>query len=166
MKKMLPIFIAIVIIVGGGAFYGGMKYGESQKVPNGRNGLQAFGNFPQGSGQRAGGAGGQGRAFGGANATGGEIISADDKSITVKLPTGGSKIIFFSDSTKITKSVDGSTADLTAGQTIMASGTANSDGSITAETIQLRPAIIQINGGTNANTNTNTNAPTPAPSNQ
>jgi hypothetical protein len=146
MKKMLPIFIAIVIIVGAGAFYGGMKYGESRKVTIGRNGFQTFaGNFPQGAGQRPAGANGQGRAFDGANATSGEIISADDKSVTVKLPDGGSKIIFFSDSTKITKSADGSTADLTVGQTIMANGTANQDGSITAQTIQLRSGSLTPN---------------------
>lgn len=159
MKKMLPIFIAIVIIVGGGAFYGGMRYGESQKSSAARNGFQTFtGNFPQGSGQRQGG---QGRAFGGANATSGEIISADDKSVTVKLPNGGSKIIFFSGSTKVTKSVDGSAADLTVGQTIMANGTANSDGSITADTIQLRPALPAGATGANGNTNANTNSPAP-----
>jgi len=158
MKKFLPIFIAIVIIVGGGSFYGGMKYAESKKSAAGaRNGFANFGNLTPDQQQRFGQVGGTGRTgarLGGANVTSGEIISADDKSVTVKLPDGGSKIIFFSESTKITKSVDGSVADLTAGETIMANGTANQDGSITAETIQLRPIVPENNA---ANTNSNNN---------
>ena len=82
--------------------------------------------------------------------TAGEIISKDNpeggqasygasKSVTIKIPNGGSKIIFFSDSTEINKSARGSADDLEIGKTISISGSANPDGSITAETIQLRP---------------------------
>ena len=150
MKKFLPGFIAIVIIVGGGAFYGGMKYGESGKVSAARNGFPDFGKVSLEDGQRfSGGAGGRGA---GANFTNGEIISLDDKSVTVKLPDSGSRIIFFSDSTKITKSTEGTVEDLKVGETVLASGTANDDGSITAETIQLRPSMAE--NPTNANTNT------------
>ncbi|MFA5413634.1 MAG: hypothetical protein WC348_03785 [Patescibacteria group bacterium] len=138
MKNFLPIFIAIVIIVGGGAFYGGMKYGENKKISGARDGFADFKNFPSGGQARLGSPGGK---VGGVNFTNGEIISTDDKSVTIKLPDGGSKIIFFSDSTKITKSLEGTAADLVAGETIAANGTANQDGSITAETIQLRPAM-------------------------
>lgn len=149
MKKLLPIIITI-IIVGGGSFYGGMKYQES-KTPtaadfqNLRNlspqqRQQMFGQ----SGANTSGALAGGR--GGANGAAGEIIAKDNKSITIKLrdarlPDGqaGSKIIFFSNSTKITESTEGSLNDLEIGKTIMVSGKQNSDGSITAETIQLSP---------------------------
>ncbi len=140
MKKILPVFIAIVIIIGGVAFYGGMKYAESKKSIGGRNGFAEFGNLPPGGQVRLGGPGGK---VGGANFTSGEIISKDDKSVTVKLPDGGSKIIFFSDSTKITKSTEGSAEDLKVGENVMANGTANQDGSITAETIQLRSTVTE-----------------------
>ena len=153
MKKFLPAFIAIVIIVGGAAFYGGMKYGESKKNIGGRNGFADFKDFQNFPSDGQGRLGVPGSKDGGVNFTSGEIISADEQSVTVKLQNGGSKIIFFSDSTKITKTAEGAVADLTAGETIMVSGTANQDGSITAETIQLRPAVPVGADETNVNTN-------------
>ena len=69
----------------------------------------------------------------------GEIISKDEQSITVKLPDNGSKIVFFSDSTEITKSVSGSQEDLKEGEQIMTSGEENSEGIYSAKMIQLRP---------------------------
>jgi len=155
MKKILPIFIALVIIVGGGSFYGGMKYAESRKAVGSRNGFSGFNNLSAEERARFQGMGGPGGKGAGANFTNGEIISVDDKSVTLKLPGGGSKIIFFSDSTKITKSTEGNAEDLKVGETVMANGTTNQDGSITAETIQLRPVISNpsdVNGNTNANT--------------
>jgi len=139
-KKLLPVVIVLMIIVGGGAFYGGMKYNQSKN--KGSN--QGFRNLSpeqrQQLGANARGSFGPGRGNqGGANFTGGEIIAKDDKSITLKLRDGGSKIIFFSDSTEVDKFINGGTGDLEIGKTIMVNGTANQDGSITAQSIQLRP---------------------------
>ena len=147
-KKIITIAIIIVIIVGAGAFYGGTIYQKnklaSQGLLRGANG----GNFQGGAnGQRGQGQNGQGgQRMGGANnpngggfATG-DVISKDDKSVTIKTNDGGSKIVYFSTETKIGKTTDGSITDLNVGQQLMVNGKTNSDGSLTANNIQIRPA--------------------------
>ncbi len=59
-------------------------------------------------------------------------MSSDSNSITVKLSSGGTKIVLYSPSTVIAVSKTGSASDLTTGQDVTVTGTANSDGSITA----------------------------------
>ena len=123
--------IIVILVVAGGSFCGGMAYGKSQKsragFPSGFNG----GNF---QGARLNENGGNGFVSG-------DIISKDDTSITLKLPNNsGSKIIFYSEASQISKFTAGAASDLTAGTSISVTGTANGDGSITAQTIQIRPA--------------------------
>lgn len=149
MNKTILSIVAVAIIVGGGAFYGGMKYAEGRS-PRGQFSRADLQNLSpeerrerlqeldaNAGGFRGGRTGGQA----GGGFTSGEIISKDDKSVTVKLRDGGSKIIFLSDSTEITKSASGSIGDLEVGKNISVNGTANSDGSITAQSIQLRPNL-------------------------
>ena len=128
MDKTLKIIIAIIvlIIVAGGAFYCGTLYTKSQRP--------AFnGNF---QGMRQNRTNADGASF-----ISGNIISKDSSSITLQLPnSSGSKIIFYSDATPINKFASGSAADLSAGINVSVTGTANSDGSITAQSIQIRPA--------------------------
>lgn len=140
MKKILPIII-IVVIVGAGAFFGGMKYNQSKQVSSIQQRFQQMG-------ANVGGIRNGGTRNGAGNFVGGEIIAKDNpagdgasKSITVKLQDGGSKIVFFSDSTQITKSASGTVDDLKTGENLMVTGQTNSDGSITAQTIQIRPEM-------------------------
>jgi len=149
MKKNILITVVIVLVVGAGAFYGGMKYGQN-KISTGNLGAAGFSNLTteqrQALRQQQGNANFQGgtmRANG--NMTAGEIIARDDKTITIKMPDGGSKIVFYSDSTTVQKSTDGTSADLQIGQEVTTNGTANSDGSVTAQTIQIRPVASAPN---------------------
>jgi len=132
----LIIFVITILVVGAGAFYGGMKYQESKIVKERQQTFQQFGANATG-GSRV-----SGRTN--SNMLGGEIIAKDDKSITIKLRDGqgGSKIVFFSDSTKITKSAEGSINDLEISKTVFVGGKQNADGSFTAETIQLSPSAL------------------------
>src|SRR3989344_4706204 len=160
MKKNIIIMVAAIVVVGGISFYGGMKYGENRALggraafmqnlsPEQRQqALQRFGANGGALGGRRSGAGG----LVGAGFVNGEIISQDDKSITVKMRDGGSRIIFYSDSKSIGKTIEGTASDLEVGKQITANGTANSDGSVAAQSIQIlpaRPAAPAATGATN-----------------
>jgi len=131
-KKFLIIFIVAILAVGAGAFYGGMRYQQyanQKRFSNmrGQNGTPPsdLGNGPAGN-----------RGSGGF--VSGSITAKDDKSITVKTSDGSSKIVYFSDSTTIAKSVSGSASDLSVGANVTVDGTSNSDNSLTAKNIQIR----------------------------
>ncbi len=143
-KKIAPIIIAI-IAVGGVSFYGGMKYAEgtfSAKPEQRQQMFQQAGAGANGARGTRTGAGANGVRVG-TNSVNGEIISRDDKSITIKLRDGGSKLIFFSDKTSVSKMAEGSQDDVVIGEQVMVNGSANSDGSITAQSIQVRPEIVK-----------------------
>ena len=116
------------------AFYGGMKYGQV-----GSSNLQSAGvNFQNSQRQQFGAARGA-RGGNGGGVTAGEILSKDDKSITVKLRDGGSKIVFLSGATEVSAFTAATPDALEVGKTVMVSGKQNSDGTVTAQTIQVRP---------------------------
>ncbi len=145
-NKVVPIIIAL-IVVGGGAFYGGMKYAESKSsADNPASNFRDLQNLSPEERQKqieqmGGGRTGAIRQLGGGVASG-EIISKDDQSITVKLRDGGSKIVFYSDSTPIQKFIDGSSGDLEVGKTIIINGKANDDGTVAAQSIQIQSENI------------------------
>ncbi len=135
-KQHIIIGVVLLLIVAAGAFWGGMTYAARRSPVN-------FQNLTPAQRQQMFGTGGRRGAAGGANGAGfvtGDIIAKDDKSITVKLTDGGSKIIFFSDTTNIGKIATGSSSDLTVGERVTVNGQANSDGSVAAQMIQIRPA--------------------------
>ncbi len=128
MKKAIILYLIGLILIISGSFYGGMKYQES-KIPFRR----AFpGLSPEQRQQFA-----QQRTEGGIAFLSGEVIAKDEQSLTLKMPDGSSKIIFFSDSIQISKTTEGSIKDIEIGKQIIVSGSKNADGSYTAKTIQL-----------------------------
>jgi len=131
-KNIIVSIIITAIIAGGAGFGGGYLVGKAQ--------TPSRGNFAQlgANANRPGGAAAN-RLRQGSGMINGEILSKDDKSITVKNRDGGSKIIFLAPSTIISKTTDGTPNDLAVGETVIATGTANNDGSITAQNIQIRP---------------------------
>lgn len=135
MKKHLPYALVIATLIAG--FFGGMKYQQTKsstmRAFNGQNLTAEQRQQFRGNGALAGNRG--------SGAATGEILSKDDKSITVKLRDGGSKIIFYSDKTSIGKTTAGAAADLEIGKQVVANGATNSDGSVTAENIQIRPSL-------------------------
>jgi hypothetical protein len=130
-KKIIAGFL--VVVIAGVSFYGGMAYAKSSAPARGQftNG-QFMGGQNRTGGLRAAGSAGS-IAFG-------EIVSKDATSVTVKTQDGSSKIVLVSASVKVTKSVEGSLDDLVAGENVSIVGTTNKDGSLTAQSVQIRPA--------------------------
>jgi len=129
-SHVVIIVVVVAVIFAAGGFYGGMQYAASARK-------SAFGNFPGGAAS-----GTAARRSGAANAgfINGNILSVDSGSLTIALRAGGSKIVLFSSSTEVGKFVSGVTSDLVVGQNVMVTGKANNDGSLTAQSIQVRPA--------------------------
>lgn len=166
MQELKPLVVAgVVLVVGVGSFFGGTQYQasvEAKKVAlvsslagqgdqGGKGGGQysrsgqMMGGRNPGSGSDAGlgkGTGNtSGRMMGGNRPIVGDIISADDKSITVKLLDGSSKIVLLSTTSELTKTASATKTDLVAGAKVGVFGTTNADGSVTAQTIQLNPTF-------------------------
>lgn len=134
--------ILLVIVVGALAFFGGMKYQQSQQAANFRNGGQFALRGQNGMMNNSQRTGTQRMRNGFGGGTIGEILSIDADSVTVKLPDGSSKIVNFTNSTTISKTATATKTDLKTGENIMAIGETNADGSITATRIQLNPQQI------------------------
>ena len=126
----------IAVVFAGGGFWGGMSYAQSEAT----SARAAFAGA-------AGRAGFVGRAGAAGGATFGTILSIDPTSITIQLPastssaaTTGTKIVLYDASTQIQALQSVPASSLAVGQTVTVAGTANSDGSVTATMIQVRPA--------------------------
>ncbi len=129
----------VAVVVAAVAFFGGIEYQKSKSPAN---------SFFASGGQQGNN---QGRRFGaGAGRNGGavvgEILSADENSITVKLMDGSSKIVVVSSSTSINKAATASKSDLKTGERVAVFGSTNSDGSVTAQNIQLNPTMMRFGG--------------------
>lgn len=141
-SKDLAIIIIVAIVVGAAAFYGGMQYQKS-------NNRAAFGAFGQGRGTMMQGFGQNGQNGQNFRPVRGSIISQDDKSITVKMQDGSTRIVLLSDKTVYLKSTAGAKGDLKTGDTVNVIGSQNSDGSVTAQDVQINPPTARnfVNAG-------------------
>jgi len=145
MKNNNTVMIVIIaLIVAGAAFFGGMKY-QTMQTP-----MPTFG---QGMG-RAPGASGTGRFAGGATGGGarpivGEIVDITDKSMTVKLMDGSSKIVNLVSATTYSETATASATSLKKGTRVATFGTANSDGSVNAQNVQINPMFRTGTGAGN-----------------
>ncbi len=128
-KKNIGVAVLVAVVFAGAGFYGGMSYAKAAGPMRGNTAF-AGGQFAG----RMGGAGGR-AGFGGAVA--GQILSKDATSFTVKMQDGSTKIVLLSASTTVMKTSQGSVTDLTTGTNVVVTGSANADGSVTAQRVQL-----------------------------
>lgn len=147
MNNQWIITVVLVVVVGSGGFFAGMKYqqnkqptftrqlGNGQMVRSGNNQAQTNGTSQ----------------IMGFRPVNGEIIALDDKSITVKLQDGSSKIVVLSEKTSINQASEATKEELKTGEQVAVFGMENADGSVTAQTIQLNPQFRGQSTATPAN---------------
>lgn len=138
--------VVLLILIAVGSFFGGTKYQQRKTMSSIRNQTAAQ-EFIKGMGQGIG----RGNNIGnnlinrgqgvGSRQTIGEIISADDKSITVKLTDGSSKIVLISDSTTVNQSTTAAKTDLKVGTKVAVMGDQTADGSVTGRNIEINPRV-------------------------
>jgi hypothetical protein len=112
-------------------FFIGMAYGKGGTTTAATAG--ARGAF---SSSTRGGFGG--RAGAGGGFVTGQIVSVSNGTIVVQMPNGNSANVFFSSSTQVIKPQVAPVSTLTPGTMVMIGGTTNTDGSVSAQTIQIR----------------------------
>jgi len=129
MRTAIWVVLAAVLF-GAAGFWGGVTYQKTQAT--------------SGFAGRAGGAGGFGGAAGGAgrsnaaNVATGTVLSQDAQSVTVKTADGGSKTVFISAQTEISKQTVLTATDIKVGDQVAAFGTA-ANGGIDARMVQIVP---------------------------
>lgn len=152
MKNTNIILVGLLALIIGAAagFFAGSQYSKTQ-VPSMMAANNVSGRVGPGAGRQFGGPG-----MGRGGAVTGEILSVDNNSITVKLADGSSKIVLLGSNVVIGKSTPGTSADLTTGTRVAVFGTPNSDGSITAQNVQINPSLggMRMGGGQAKNTGT------------
>ena len=129
MKKYLVhiVWLVIAIVALGGGFFWGKASGAATRAA-------AFaGAYSSSTRRTAGGAAGGGFVTG-------QIAVIGSSSITLQLANGNSEVVFYSTSTPVSEPTMVLVNTLKVGTTVMVAGTSNSDGSLTAQTIQVRPA--------------------------
>jgi hypothetical protein len=133
-KNSLIITVLVAILFAIGGFFAGQKYQQRRTVGMARQ----IGNV---AGARYTGQPQRGNGF---RPVAGEIIASDEKSITVKLVDGGSKIVLLSEKTEINKASSANKEELKVGEKVSIFGTENSDGSVTATNIQIGAMVRGI----------------------
>ena len=139
-NKLIVKIIITAVVAGGAGFYGGYTYGHSQTPPNNNTGANG-GQRQFQAGQFPGRNGNGGTRFGGANGSflNGEIISKNDQGLTIKLGDNSTRIILVPPSVQVTQAAQGTINDLKEGDSVTVTGTSNSDGSFSANSINIRP---------------------------
>lgn len=151
MRKAAVIFgvVLCVVLVAGGAFYGGMTYERARQtnlqaqffaergLPQGGQ-MMLGGNFPEGFSPSGTPGAPEGQGFIGRGADG-TIESLEGN--TLQLSTGqGVTTVLLTDQTTISRFMTGERSDLQPGQRILVAGERDDSGKITATSIEILPA--------------------------
>jgi hypothetical protein len=148
MNQLTAGLIVVIGILGG--FYVGAKYGQGHPAATAQAAAAT-----NGGGAGAGGTGGGGGAggFGGGgaaalgNATTGQITAVNGDTITIHDTRTNRDVKVNVASARISKTTDGTPADLTQNQAVTVVGQAGSDGTVTATVISIGNGAAGAFGG-------------------
>jgi hypothetical protein len=146
-KVIIPIILVIVGL--GVGFFGGFEFRNYQlgKTRSAFTAGGANGAAQRFTGSRTGATGtGSAARMAGGGAVTGSILSTDASSMTVKLADGSTKIVLLSGTTTYSNTVSAAQTDLKTGVNVAVMGAANSDGSVTANNIQINPVSFRPQG--------------------
>jgi hypothetical protein len=134
-KNNLILTIIVMFVVGGLAFWGGVQY-QKRQIGNFRSDQPAnirgqLKEMPERSGTQLG------------RVVNGEIISVEDETITIKTQEDDTRIVIFSDLTRINKTNEGSIADLQIGEQVMVVGAEDTSGVVTAQNISIGEGLFR-----------------------
>lgn len=134
MNKNILILVISCLVFAGAGFYGGTIYQSSKNPANqfGNRGTRPSGQFNPQMGRQ------------GFRPVNGEVITADSKTISVKLADGSSKLVLLNDKTEINKAEKGTLEEIKVGIKVAIFGTDNADGSVTAQNVQLNPIAREM----------------------
>jgi hypothetical protein len=128
-NMMIVVAVILVIVAAAGGFFAGLMYQKNQ--------TPAFGTTSRGN--FAGRFGQNGQNSAAFRPVRGQVLSMNNNSLTVKMSDGSTKIVVLSTSTAFMQSTKASLGDIKTGDTVNVVGTQNSDGSVTAQDIQINP---------------------------
>jgi hypothetical protein len=141
---MNQLTVALIVVIGLlGGFYSGFKYGQGHPPPAASTPQTQVAGLTGGGGTRAGGGGGTANGGGGGafgSAISGQITAVSAGQITIHDASTGKDVKVNVGQARISKTTQGSAADLTPSETVTVVGPTGSDGTVNA-------TVVSIGGG-------------------
>lgn len=135
MNKTILTAVIVAVVAGGAGFAAGRLIGTRGQPPFGD---RQFGAGAERFGQSTGPGTEQREFRQGMQQAVGEVLSLDATGFTLTLPGGGSRIVLVPATAAVTTAASASLQDIVVGSQVSVTGITNDDGSITANSLQLR----------------------------
>ena len=143
-QKIVIACVITAVLAGGVGYVGGVKMSPLKRsvMFNSRSGQTMNLRNNNQNNQNGKGITNAPNMMGRGGAITGEVIAKDNKSLTIKMSDGSSKIVIISDKTIYRMASESSLDKIEVGTKVATFGDSNSDGSTTATSIEINPAMM------------------------
>lgn len=143
-QKIVIACVITAVLAGGVGYVGGVKMSPLKRsvMFNSRSGQTMNLRNNNQNNQNGNGITNAPNMMGRGGAITGEVIAKDNKSLTIKMSDGSSKIVIISDKTNYRMASESSLDKIEVGTKVATFGDSNSDGSTTATSIEINPAMM------------------------